>query len=167
MTDVLGRLAGVTVMCLLLLVASSPSSADNDEPESDAWIPVGFLIIRSTSDYVEAQSIADQASKNLGLRLDLRGLVYDSQYGLTLPREDCEPEYSFPCYFARGRFDAGVYLSVERSDAYASFRPGLFIVIAASGEPASKEFTSSLTSVRGEYPDAYVKEVKVYHGCVH
>jgi hypothetical protein len=68
---------------------------------------------------------------------------------------------------ARGRFDPGVYVSVERSDAYESFRSGLFVVIATSGEPGSAEVASSLKKARAVYPDAYVNEEKVYHGCMH
>lgn len=84
------------------------------------------------------------------------------------PRRRCGSQLSaFPCYVARGRFDPGVYVSVERSDAYESFRPGLFVVIAASGEPGSAEVASSLTKARAAHPDAYVKQEKVDHGCMH
>lgn len=101
--------------------------------------------------------------------LDQPARTLRAPHGLTWPREECEKEplYPFPCYVARGRFDPGVYLSVERSDAYATFTPGLFIVIAASGEPGSPELTSTLTKVRKAHPDAYVKQERVYHGCMH
>jgi hypothetical protein len=157
------------IAALLLGLIGLPSGVTAAEPEPDPWIRVGFLIVRSTSDYAEARRVAERASSQLELPLDLRGLVYEPPHGLTWPREQCEkdPLYPYPCYVARGRFDPGVYLSVERSDAYATFTRGLFIVIAASGEPGSPELTSALARVREAYPDAYVKQERVYHGCMH
>ena len=158
----------VAAVATLLLLPSN-SLAEDVDPELDPMIPVGFLIIRSTPDYAEALRVAEQAASQIDIPLDLRGLVYDPAHGLTWPSEVCEkdPLYPFPCYVARGRFDPGVYLSVERSDAYATFKPGLFIVIAASGEPESSELRSSLARVKSAYPDAYIKPEKVYHGCMH
>ena len=156
-------------VALLLAMPLSASFASAEESILDPWVPVGFLIIRSTSDYTEARRIAERAATEIGIPLDLRGLVHDAAHGLTWPREECEKEplFPFPCYLARGRFDPGVYLSVERSDAYTSFQPGFFIVIAASGEPGAPELTSSLAKAKTVYPDAYVKQEKVYHGCMH
>jgi hypothetical protein len=154
---------------LLLATLAVRGSAETDEPEPDPWVPVAFVIVRSTPDYGQARSVAERAAAQLAVPLNLRGLVYDPAHGLTWPKEECDkdPLYPFPCYVARGRFDPGVYISVERSDAYESFRPGLFVVIAASGEPGSAEVASSLTKARAAYPDAYIKEEKVYHGCMH
>jgi len=161
------RSAAVLAVGLLLATLAARGIAETDEP--DPWVPVAFLILRSTPDYAEAQHVAERAAAQLAIPLNLRGLIYDAGHGLTWPKEECDkdPLYPFPCYVARGRFDPGVYLSVERSDAYASFRPGLFVVIAASGEPGSAEVASSLTRARAVYPDAYVKQEKVYHGCMH
>lgn len=130
---------------------------------------MGFVVVRSTPDYVEALRVARSASTQLGLGLDLRGLVYEPDQGLTLPEEECEKDSlaPYPCYVARGRYDAGVYLSVERTDAYESFRPGFFVVVAASGQPGSNELASTLEAVHSSYPDAYLKVAKVYHGCMH
>lgn len=140
----------------------------NSEAE-DPWIPVGFVIVRSTADYSEAKRVAEEAAKRLEIPLNLRGLIPDEHLGLTWPRERCasDPLSPFPCYVARGRFDDGVYLSVERSDAYATFRPGYFIVIAASGAPGSEELATTLETVKVVHPDAYLKQEKVYQGCMH
>ena len=169
-----GKLPSLRKLCVLAFTASlvlgvSMGFAEIDDPELDPMIPVGFLIIRSTPDYDEALRVATEAAAKLGIRLDLRGLVHDPVHGLTWPPDVCEkdPHYPFPCYIARGRFDSGVYLSVERSDAYRTFKPGFFIVVAATGEPHSSEIQSSLTLARSVYPDAYVKREKVYHGCMH
>ena len=162
-------LAAVLTTALILALLAVPGTAETAEPEPDPMVPVAFVVLRSTPDYDEARQVAERAAAHLAIPLNLRGLIYDPVHGLTWSKEVCDkdPYYPFPCYVARGRFDPGVYLSVERSDAYPSFRPGLFIVIAASGKPGSVEIGSSLTRVRAAYPDAYVKQEKVYHGCMH
>ena len=164
--------SGLTValtVAFLLTTLAVPGTAETEEPEPDPMVPVAFVILRSTPHYGEARHVAERAATQLAIPLNLRGLIYDPDHGLTWPKEECDkdPLYPFPCYVARGRFDPGVYLSVERSAAYASFRPGFFVVIAASGEPGSAEITSALARVRSLYPDAYVKQEKVYHGCMH
>ena len=143
------------------------AAAANDDP--DPWVTVGFVIVRSTTDYREARRIVDEAKDRLGIPVDLRGLVFDGEHGLTFSPEVCEKEAlsPFPCYLARGRTDAGVYLSIERSDAYASFRPGYFLVFAANGDPESAELKATLAKVRGLFKDAYLKGGKVYQGCLH
>ena len=163
------RLYAALAVGFLVATLTLPGIAETEEPEPDPWVPVAFVILRSTPGYAEARRVAEHAAFQLGIPLNLRGLIYDAGHGLTWPKAECDkdPLYPFPCYVARGRFDPGVYLSVERSDAYASFRPGYFVVIAASGEPGSAEVQASLTRVRAIYPDAYVKREKVYHGCMH
>lgn len=113
--------------------------------------------------------MVQRAHDKLGIAINLRGLIHDPTHGLTWPKAECErdPLYPFPCYLARGRFDGGVYLSIERSNAYRSFQPGYFMVIAASGEPGSPDLLTTLKTTKSVFPDAYVKTEKVYHGCLH
>lgn len=156
------------VLLLLAHAAVLPASAD-EPPDPDPWVPVGFVVVRSTPDYAEALRVAESASAATGIALDLRGMVYEREQGLSLSKEECEKRQlaPYPCYVARGRYDAGAYFSVERSDAYETFRPGYFVVVAASGPPGSAELVATLEDVRASYPDAYLKVAKVYHGCMH
>ncbi len=135
----------------------------------DPWVPVDFVILRSTADYSEARRVAAESAIQLRIPLDLRGLVHDEEHGLTWSKEVCakDPLYPYPCYVARGRFDDGVYLSIERSDAYSDFAPGFFIVIAASGAPGSPELMKTVVAARSFYADAYTKQASVYVGCMH
>src|SRR5262249_39785274 len=137
-----------------------------EDAQPDPWIDVGFVIVRSTGDYADAKRVVQRAHDKLGIAINLRGLIHDPRHGLTWSKAECDrdPLYPFPCYMARGRFDAGVYLSIERSNAYRSFQPGYLIVIAASGEPGSRELVTTLDAVKSLFPDAYVKTEKVYHG---
>ena len=166
------RIALVKPIFLLLialaLLAAPGSSADGPN-DLDAWVPVGFVILRSTSDYAEARRVAEEAAKVLEVPLNYRGLQFDEKLGLSFSAEVCQQEASapHPCYLARGRYDSGEYLSIERSDAYESFQPGYFIVIFATGAPGSAELASSLAKARKRYADAYLKSEKVYHGCMH
>ncbi len=161
----LALLTTIFVSAAVLFVAIAAPA--DDEP--DPWIEKGFVIIRSTTDYNEAVRIAEIGSRSLKVPVDLRGLIHDPDHGLTWPREQCakDPLYPYPCYFARGRFDSGVYLSVERSDAYETFQPGYFIVIFATGDPGSPELTDALELARSRFQDAYLKTDRVYHGCMH
>lgn len=131
------------------------------------YFEVSFVLVKSTSSYGDAHRLARRASADLRIPLDLRGLVHDPTHGLTWPRERCaeDPLYPFPCYVARGRWDPGRYISIERSDAYSSFKPGPFIVVAASGDPG--EMKSVLSSIKAKVPDAYMKTEEVYFGCMH
>ena len=72
-----------------------------------------------------------------------------------------------PCYVARGRWDDGVYLSVEHSSSYAGFEEGLYIVVLASGSPRDRAIGAALRRAKGQYPDVVVKTAPVYLGCIH
>ena len=155
------------LMALAVLAAPGISADGPNDP--DPWVPVGFVILRSTSDYAEARRVAEEAAKLLEVPLNYRGLQFDEKLGLSFSAEVCQKEAlaPHPCYLARGRYDSGEYLSIERSDAYRSFEPGYFIVIVATGTPGSEELASSLAKARKRYADAYLKSEKVYHGCMH
>ena len=127
-----------------------------DEPDDpDPRVRVGF-VVRSTPEDAEALCVAERVSSATGFELDLRGLAFLSEHGLTPAKEVCEEQLlaPYPCSVARGRFDAGVDLGVERSDANESLRPGYFSVVAASGPPESAAWATTLRAVRDLHPDA-------------
>lgn len=109
----------------------------------------------------ESAAVAAEAAIQLQIPLDLRRLVHDEKHGLAWPQEICAQEalFPYPCCVAHGRFDDGVYLSIERSDAYSDFAPGFFIVIAASGAPEAPELVKTVAAARLVYADAYTKQV--------
>jgi hypothetical protein len=72
-----------------------------------------------------------------------------------------------PCYWPRGRFDDGVYVSIEYSTGYKGFKDGLYIVILANGGAEDDNVKAALRHARNIYPDAHVKTTPVYLGCVH
>ena len=168
------RLAGIAVLSVILLTPGSSAFAtepvQGKEGEAIDWlVPVGFVIINSTTSYDDAIRFAHAASAKCSIPINLRGLVLDPDHGLTLSRDRftaTEPS-EYPWYFPRGRGDDGEYISVEWSGAYPEFRPGLFVVIAASGEPKSALLNQTLAKVKLTYRRAYVKVAKIYYGCMH
>jgi len=103
-----------------------------------------------------------------GYKLDLRGLKPAAGTGLSFDDTICTAEFGeAPCYVARGRYDDGVYVSIEYSTAYEGFRPGYYIVVAASANLGNTIVAPALAKVRRIVPSAYVKKSKVYMCCMH
>jgi hypothetical protein len=157
---------------LLLLTLPILSFGQNN---AECYAEKDFLIIQSTKDYNTALETAKQASKALDIKLDLRGLIpdKDTRIGLTPPVDTClkySQEYGgqdSTCYLARGRWDDGVYISIEYTNAYDSFTKGYYIVMVGSGFKKDLSLFETLKKVQTKYSDAYIKTSKVYMCCMH
>ncbi len=149
-----------------LAVLSSVHAQNSDT--ADMFVNKDFLILLSTKNYSAALVTAKKASKSQQIELRLKGLSENKQTGLSLSKEYCETEgWEFPAYYARGRWDDGVYISIEYSDAYSGFASGYYIVVAASGHRNDKEMKDIYKKVRTTYKTAYFKTSEVYVGCMH
>ena len=159
----------LSLLSILFFCAGGFLSAQDDEfDESSLWAERSFVIVGTTENYDAAIEIASDASYHLDLLLDLRELSPDSTIGLTWSPEICDGTgWEHPCYVARGRFDNGVYISIEHSSAYEGFAEGYYIVVMASGMPNSSIVRQSLNKAREFVADAYLKTTKVYMGCLH
>jgi hypothetical protein len=152
----------------LLLTITAVGSAAEGDANLEPYIDKEFVIVKSTRSFNEARQSASNAARALGVRLDLRGLSPHKRTGLTFSKQECtRSEFPYPCYVARGRWDDGAYVSVEWSSAYKPFARKLYVVMVASDVPGSAETRRMLEAARRVYPDAYVKRVKVYVGCMH
>ncbi len=130
----------------------------------EASVSKRFLIAKSTKSYKEAKRFARKLSIKTGIKIDYRGLNYNKKLMLSESYNQClDDGFEYPCYVARGRYDDGVYISIEYSGAYQNFRDGYYIVMVASGESAN----TILKQIRQTVKDAYVKRSKVYMGCIH
>lgn len=170
MNNALLRLAALVVVGIVGgMVVYAQEFGQEEEDRSWEWAERSFVIAKSTTDYDEALDAAQEIASTLDIRLDLRGLAFDPEIGLSWPAMECESGgWEHPCYVARGRFDNGVYVSIEHSSAYEGFAAGYYIVVVASGaDDANELIEASLKKARAEYPDAYVKRTKVYMGCMH
>lgn len=142
----------------------SESDIDIQKRMDNLTIKKSFLITLTTKNYKEARHFAEDLSKKTDIPLKLRGLHYNKQTGLSFDSKTCKKEYfDYPCYLERGRFDDGIYISIEYSSRYKDFTPGYYIVVLASGDDVSK----ALGRVRRVAPEAYVKSTRVYVGCMH
>jgi hypothetical protein len=154
---------------LLSLSGGSAAAQDLEPPDvSSAIEEKAFVIVASTTSHSEAVKVAALAAQEFDWKVDLRGLSEDRTIGLTYSRAVCEENsWDFPCYLPRGRFDDGVWVSVEYSSAYEGFPPGLYIVVAAGGEVANPAVPDTLDRVRERFPRALVQRATVYLGCLH
>jgi hypothetical protein len=153
--------AGITFAALLALT----SVPRPDDPDT---VRKSFVILKATPSYADARAVASAAAERLAIRLDLRDLAPDGEAGLTFPEDACKNEFGeFPCYVPRGRWDDGVYLSVEHSSSYEGFQEGLYIVVLASGSPRDRVIGAAVRRAKSLYPDVVVKTAPVYLGCIH
>ena len=152
----------------VLMVASLVAISSASRPEGPDVVRKSFVIIKATHDYAEARALAAAAAERLAIRLDLRELAPDGEVGLTFPEDACKNEFGeFPCYVPRGRWDDGVYLSIEHSSSYEGFEEGLYMVMLASGAPRDRAIGAAVRRAKSSYPDVVVKTAPVYLGCIH
>jgi hypothetical protein len=155
---------------IFLFVGTSEAFGDDDEA---FWMAdKRMVILQSTKSYASAKKTAKRAAKKLGLKLKLRGLVSHPKSGLTeskalcMSLDDGYPGH-YPCYWPRGRWDDGAYISIEYSTAIRGFRDGYYIVVAASDYDGSALIERILKKARRTWKDAYAKKAEVYMGCIH
>lgn len=149
----------------LLLVAYCIGTAAVAQEQELPFVKVNYVIVQSVKNYDSAKVTANAAAKQLRYKLDLRGLKPNKKNGLSFSKKDCENEGGYPCYIARGRYDAGKYVSIEWSDAIDGFAKGYYVVIVASGDQALTK--ASLKQAKPFFKDAYSKSASVYIGCMH
>ncbi len=137
--------------------------------EFDQTQKTGFIIISASKNYKASKKIAEEASKKLGYKLDLRGLQPNKEIGLSFSKEECEDAgFDFPIFVQRGRGGMGYkFVSVEYTDHYKGFSKGFYIVVVASFPKDSPKLKTSLKHVKKFYKQAYVKYADIYMGCIH
>ncbi len=153
-----------SVWVLFLCVGLFAKDMSIDEMVSQQSVEKDFLIVKTTKVYSEAKKFLIDFSKCSGIAIDLREVSYQDKIGLTPKKEVClESGFIYPCYIARGRYDDGVYLSIEHSDEYEGFTKGYYVVMAASGDIGKK----TIQNVKEFVSDSYIKKSMVYMGCTH
>lgn len=151
----------------LLTALAEPLAAD---AVSDQYQDVTFVIAASEKSYSQAVLKAATLAEQSGILYSTNGVNFDPQHkddngGLTYPKHQCENNnWGYPCYVSRGRWDEGMYITVEYSSAIQGFTPGLYVVIAASGKKDT--LVPSFNTVKHFVPDAYMKTASVYVGCM-
>ena len=149
-----------------ILVASG---LDLDGPDvADApYYHAGLLIVGSHGAYAPALAAAKAFSRASGIAYDAQGMIYDKKRGLIWP--DDSSDETWAGQYAPRRYDqcrSGPCVTVERSEAYDGFRPGLYIVVAGI-VGHDDESDARLKAARAIVPSAYVKQTTLYMGCMH
>ena len=154
---------------LLSTTIASPTDTDTD-PMADQYQEVAFVIAASEKTYSQAVLKAAILSEESSIVYRTNGINFDPKHkdnngGLTYAPSACENNnWGYPCYVSRGRWDEGSYITVEYSSAIQGFTPGLYVVIAASGN--KEDLLPSLNTIKHFVPDAYMKTSSVYIGCM-
>src|SRR5687768_13635858 len=101
-------LRSITFIVLLFIFAKAPAQ----DPQFDYRY---YLILGSTPDLNAAKKIAETAAKKTGLPYKGCDLEINGS-SASHPADTCKKYgQSYPCYFARGRYEDGEYISVEHS----------------------------------------------------
>jgi hypothetical protein len=137
----------------------------------DATVTKAFVVLATAESYADALLSARRASRELGLRIDLRGLRFHKA-GNTLTfgratRDNDAAFGSYPCYLPRGRWDDGAYLSIELADHYAASAKARFAIVAASGDATDPELKAMLGKARPTFPTVRLEAMPIYMGCIH
>jgi hypothetical protein len=136
--------------------------------EIDNWTIKSFVVVKMNKQYEDAKRDAIEASRQLKLRIDLRGLSYNAEEGLSLSEAECDSNgWSYPTNYPRGRFDDGNYVSIEWSNAFDHLTKGNYIVVVSSGEKKKPSLRNMLDKSLKFFPGAFIANSKVYMGCVH
>jgi hypothetical protein len=142
-------------------------NARAQEDPSQFLVKKSLLVIAEVDTYDEALRLARLSAQRLELRLDLRRLSADPELGLTLSEAECtENGWEHPCYVPRGRFDDGVYVSIEHSRGYRELTAG-YVVVAASGPVDDLALQALFHKTSKRFRTASLRTVEVYMGCLH
>ena len=139
------------------------ASTEVDRSIEQQSIKKNFLIVKSTKSYKEAEDFASAIATMTNIKY-IRDKHYNKELGLSQGKSLCEDaNFEYPCYFSRGRYDDGVYVSIEYSSAYGGFQKSYYLVMIASGKYAK----DIVKDIKKYVPDTYVKHSSVYLGCMH
>lgn len=149
-----------------ILVAAGIGPDAQDAGEAP-YYRAGLLIVGSHAAYAPALAAAKAFSRASGIAYDAQGMIYDKKRGLIWPDDSSDEAYAGQ--YAPRRYDecgGKPCVTVERSEAYDGFRPGLYIVVAGI-VGRDDDADGRLEAARAIVPSSYVKQTTLYMGCMH
>jgi hypothetical protein len=156
----------LTSILVIFLFAITQINAQ--EEEYSPYVQKGFVIVAAGKNYDAMKKMASEVSEKLDYELELRGLDYNKEIGLTFSEDECnDSEYDFPWYARRELWDEGEYVSIEYTTDYDGFTPELYIIVVSSHDKGSQELTDALEHTKKYYKNAYIKYSEFYMGCGH
>jgi hypothetical protein len=141
---------------------------DPKDGMSSPFFRTSLLIVGSEKSYAAAVRAAQRFGRASGIAYSTQGMVFDKKRGLIFP-DDFEDGVLAGQYAPR-RYDEicdhQPCVTVERSEGYEGFRPGLYIVVA--GIVGSEvDAAERLKVAKKIVPSAYIKATTLYMGCMH
>jgi len=132
---------------------------------------LGILVLGSYRSYDEALRAAKLFSARSTYPYGSRGMVYEKKRGLIWP--DGSRDEAWAGLYAPRRYDnecdirnSRPCVTVERSEGYEGFTPGLYIVVGGV-LGRDRQRVERLAAARKIVPEAYVKQTTIYLGCTH
>ena len=153
----------------LSTVFAAPTDTDTN-PMADQYQEVAFVIAASEKTYSQAVLKAATLSEQSGIEYRTNGVNFDPKHkdnngGLTYsPQPATTITGVIRATSLEGDGMKVLTSPSEYSSAIQGFTPGLYVVIAASGNKA--ELQPSLNTVKHFVSDAYMKTSSVYIGCM-
>jgi hypothetical protein len=142
---------------------------------TDEWIDspfyrLGILILGSYRSYEDALRAARSFSERSGQPYGSRGMIYEKERGLIWP--DDKDDEAWAGHYAPRRdnecsvTDKKACITIERSEGYEGFTPGLYIVVGGV-LGRDEQRAERLAAARKIVPGAYLKQTTIYLGCTH
>ncbi len=155
------------IILVFLLFLSYPVLAQ----EGEALEPRDVIVLGSFSDYQTAKNKAVEIAGKTGVLYSDRGLVWDEKRGLIFPDNFIDPAFAGDYYGRRSQFDCNKEaidcVSVEKSDFYEGFTPGLYVLVGGVMVKKAPETKKLIKKFKKIVPDVYVKQTTIYMGCLH
>lgn len=156
------------LICLMLVFAAVDGNAQEENQQEEER---KIIILASSKDYHQLVETAKTVSTKLGIPYSARGMIFDASRGLILPDNHEDEAFAGSYYLRRYNADCGSgieeCLSIEKSDEYKGFTPGLYVLVAGIYEANDPLLAQKLANAQKAVPDAYAKSTKIYLGCMH
>lgn len=153
------------VISIFILITSLSYSQETED--FSYMVPVGFVVVNSFDTYQKAHSFAEGAAEHLSIDFEISAL-HNEEVGI--PNTDTCGCGIVHGYYHRGRFDAGSYLSIERTADYSDLNEKAFVVFSYCGvltDGKSEELEIHLDLTQEIYKNAYIHKDEAYFGCMH
>ncbi len=143
------------------------SLASYRQSKDEAMANLYVVFAGASTNFNHLDSIAKNISAKTGIKYET-DLVYDNKRGMILPDTSSDDIYAgsyYPRRYAEERISiemAGYYKSGDLRDADSTM---MTIVTGIFGE--KKDAAVNLAKVKAVVPNAYMKRVKLYQGCMH
>ena len=139
-----------------------------EEMVAEQTVAKEFVVVRATESLPESIAMGQSIAASLGLTFDLRGLEEAESGEPSLSREVCEENgWEYPCYVQRGRYDDGIYLSLEPASTFAPGAARGYVVVLASAVPGDRRLDAAFEKARAAGLEPERLQRDAYLGCMH